>query len=82
MLRNLTQNNQNIQKDDLDDIIEIASRLQQKEERSTQITYEEVEEVAKELAIASEKVKEALTFLENKRTDEKQKAVEQKNQRY
>ena len=55
----------NIHKDDLDDIIEIASRLQQKEEASTQISLEEVEDVAKELGIPPEKVKESLSFLEN-----------------
>ena len=67
----------NIHKDDLDDIIEIASMLQQKEEASQQISLEEVEDVAKELGIAPEKVKEALSFLQKQRAEERTTAEEE-----
>ena len=66
----------NIHKDDLDDLIEIASLLQEKETQDTHISLEEVESVAAELDISPEKVREALHFLKNKRAKEKQEQEE------
>jgi LemA protein len=73
--------NDSISKEDLDDIIGIASLLEEKEQDAERISLEEVQSVASELGISPDKVQEALTFLQNRRKEEKEKQELEKKQR-
>ena len=64
---------EHVDSDDVDDIIHIASLLQDRADR--RVSIDDVEKIAIELDISPEKVKEALLFLDQQRAEERARAL-------
>ena len=62
-----------VDSDDVDDIIHIASLLQDRAER--RVSIDDVEKIAIELDISPDQVKEALLFLDQQRAEERARAL-------